>query len=68
MAKNWQELFSFIMSRRQGYALLTGMVVLSIICLAVVWQYHYYAEQWTIENQLMHQFLYEATQNLSNEK
>lgn len=68
MAKNWQGLFSSIMSRRRGYALLTGMVVLAVICLAVVWQYHYYAEQWLIEDQLTWQFLHEAAHNLSNEK
>jgi hypothetical protein len=68
MAKNWQGLFSSIMSRRRGYALLTGMVVLAVICLAVVWQYHYYAEQWLIEDQLTRQFLHEAAHNLSNEK
>ncbi|HIW70504.1 hypothetical protein QUW44_01925 [Limosilactobacillus pontis] len=56
------------MSRRRGYALLTGMVVLAVICLAVVWQYHYYAEQWLIEDQLTRQFLHEAAHNLSNEK
>ncbi len=68
MAKNWPGLFSFIMSKRRGYALLTGMIVLSIICLTVVWQYRYYTAQWTIEDQLIQQFLHEAVRNLSNEK
>ncbi|MDD6432494.1 MAG: hypothetical protein PUF79_05140 [Lactobacillaceae bacterium] len=56
------------MSKRRGYALLTGMIVLSIICLTVVWQYRYYTAQWTIEDQLIQQFLHEAVRNLSNEK
>lgn len=68
MVKNWLALFSFIMSKRRGYALLTGMIVLSIICLAVVWQYRYYTEQWAIEDQLIQQFLHEAARNLANEK
>lgn len=68
MVKNWLASFSFIMSKRRGYALLTGMIVLSIICLAVVWQYHYYTEQWAIEDQLIQQFLHEAARNLANEK
>lgn len=68
MVKDWRELFSFIKSKRPGYALLTGMIVLTVICLAVVWQYHYYNEQWAIENQLAQQFLREAAHNLANEK
>lgn len=68
MASNWRALFSFIQSSQRGYALLTGMIVLAVICLAVVWQYHYYTEQWLIEDQLVHQFLREAAHNLSNEK
>ncbi|MGM9907749.1 hypothetical protein [Limosilactobacillus sp.] len=68
MASNWREFFSFIQSSQRGYALLTGMIVLAVICLAVVWQYHYYTEQWLIEDQLVRQFLREAAHNLSNEK
>ena len=68
MVKNWLALLSFIMSKHRGYALLTGMIVLSIICLAVVWQKHYYTEQWAIEDQLIQQFLHEAARNLANEK
>jgi hypothetical protein len=68
MVRNWLALFSFMMSKRRGYALLTGMIVLSIICLAVVWQYRYYTEQWAIEDQLIQQFLHEAARNLANEK
>lgn len=68
MVKNWLALFSFIMSKHRGYALLTGMIVLSIICLAVGWQYHYYTAQWVIEDQLIQQFLHEAARNLANKK
>lgn len=68
MVKDWRELFNFIKSKRPGYALLTGMIVLTIICLAVVWQYHYYSEQWAIEDQLARQFLREAAHNLANKK
>lgn len=68
MVKNWWESCNFIRNRRPGYALLTGMMVLMIICLAVVWQYHYYSEQWVIEDQLAQQFLREAARNLANKK
>ena len=68
MVKDWRELFNFIKSKRSGYALLTGMIILTIICLAVVWQYHYYSEQWAIEDQLARQFLREAAHNLANKK
>lgn len=68
MVKNWLALFSFIMSKHRGYALLTGMIVLSIICLAVVWQYHYYTAQWIIEDQLIKQLLHEAARNLAKKK
>lgn len=68
MVKNWRELFSSIRIRLSGYALVTGMIILTIVCLAVVWQYHFYAQQWVLEDQLAQQFLKEAAHNLMNNK
>lgn len=68
MVKNWWGLFSSITRKRSGYVLLTAMIVLMVICLAVVWQYHYYSQQWAIENQLARNFLREAAHNLANKK
>lgn len=68
MVKYWWGLFSFITSKRPGYALLTAMIVLIVICLTVVWQYHYYSQQWLIEDRLARQFFREAVHNLANKK
>ncbi|MFQ9705476.1 MAG: hypothetical protein ACLRX6_00040 [Limosilactobacillus pontis] len=56
------------MRKRSGYVLLTAMIILMVICLTVVWQYHYYSQQWAIEDQLARHFLREAAHNLANKK
>lgn len=68
MVKRWRELFNFINDKRPGYVLLTGIVLLMLICLTVVWQYHYYTQQWITEEQLTRQFLREAAHNLAIQK
>lgn len=54
MDRNWQGLFVLRRwkTRRPAYVLLTSLVVLSAICLALMFEYRYYANQYQLENQL----------------
>lgn len=68
MVNKMRELFSFTKNRRGGYALLTSILLLGLICLAVVWQYRYYTAQWQLEDQLAREFLRAAGHNLTIKK
>ncbi|VTX75537.1 Uncharacterised protein [Limosilactobacillus oris] len=52
-------------NRHQGYVMITSLVVLSCICITLIFQYHYYATQYQLEKQLTDELVLRARQNLS---
>jgi hypothetical protein len=68
MVNRRRELFNFIKNKLRGYALVTSIILLALICLVVIWQYHYYATQWQLEDQLARDFLKTASNNLIMKK
>lgn len=65
MVKNYRGLLSFMKNRRDGYILLPSILFLLCICGVMVWQYHYYAAQWQLENQLTNDFIVAVRRNLT---
>lgn len=45
--------------------MITSLVVLSCICITLIFQYHYYATQYQLEKQLTNELVLRARQNLS---
>lgn len=69
MGKKWQELFvSKRLNRRPAYVLVTSLLVLMCICLTLVFEYHYYANQAQMEQELTKGLVHQAKHNLRLEK
>lgn len=45
--------------------MITSLVVLSCICITLIFRYHYYATQYQLEKQLTDELVLRARQNLS---
>lgn len=56
-----------ISDRQQGYVMITSLLVLSCICVTLVFQYHYYATQYRLEKQLTDELIAQAQQNIQRE-
>lgn len=70
MGKKIMGLFALIKLNRQrpAYVLLTSLLVLMCICLTLVFQYHYYANQWQIQRNLTASLVKKTQDNLRAEK
>lgn len=55
-----------VKKRSAGYVLGTSMVILSCICLVIVFQYHYYGRQRTIEQRLTSEMVQQTQNNLQS--
>jgi hypothetical protein len=53
-----------VKKRTAGYVLGTSMVILSCICLVIVFQYHYYGRQRMIEQRLTTEMIQQTRNNL----
>ncbi|MGM9891963.1 hypothetical protein [Limosilactobacillus sp.] len=54
--------------RRPAYVLLTSLVVLACICVTLMFQYRYYANQFRLEKQLRAALIQQTHTNLRLEK
>lgn len=69
MDKRWQELFALKgPNRRPAYVLVTSLLVLMCICLTLVFEYRYYANQAQLEQELTKGLVNQAKHNLRLEK
>ncbi len=55
-----------VKKRTAGYVLGTSMVILSCICLVIVFQYHYYGRQRIIEQRLTTEMVQQTKDNLQS--
>lgn len=69
MGKRWQELFALKKtSSRPAYVLVTSLLVLACLCLTLVFEYRYYANQARMEQELTNSLIRKTKQNLQLEK
>lgn len=69
MDKRWQGLFALKgPGRRPAYVLVTSLLVLMCICLTLVFEYRYYANQAQLEQEMTRGLVHQAKHNLQLEK